>query len=149
MNNNKKILILGDIILDIWIKGNYNRRSPEAPVKILDEMLEFKNLGGAANVAANLKNLNNEFDFTVFNSSLSKKWFWIKFLICFMFIRQSYIWLTHTDQNFLTVFIYDIINVLVPFIAVWLFLGLSIKTFKKINHPKFFRSLSFLLLFIK
>ena len=60
MNNNKKILVLGDIILDIWIKGNYNRRSPEAPVKILDEMLEFKNLGGAANVAANLKNLNNK-----------------------------------------------------------------------------------------
>ena len=60
MNNNKKILVLGDIILDIWIKGKYNRRSPEAPVKILDEMLEFKNLGGAANVAANLKNLNNK-----------------------------------------------------------------------------------------
>jgi len=95
-----------------------------------------------------IKNSTNQFDFTVFNSSLSKKWFWIKFLICFMFIRQSYIWLTHTDQNFLTVFIYDIINVLVPFIAVWLFLGLSIKLFKKVNHPKLFRVLSFLLIVI-
>ena len=95
-----------------------------------------------------IKNSTIQFDFTVFNSSLSKKWFWIKFLICFMFLRESYAWLTHTDQNFLTVFIYDMINVIVPFISVWLFLGLSIKIIKKVNYPKLFRSLSFFLIFI-
>ena len=93
-------------------------------------------------------NSTYKFDFTVFNNSLNKKWFWLKFLICFMFLRESYTWLTHTDQNVLSVFIYDMINVLVPFISVWLFLGLSIKIFKKLNYPKLFRSLSFFLIFI-
>ena len=77
-------------------------------------------------------NSTYKFDFTVFNNSLSKKWFWLKFLICFMFLRESYRWLSHTDQNFLTVFIYDMINILVPFISVWLFLGLSIKLLKRL-----------------
>ena len=40
------------------------------------------------------------------------------------------------------------INVLVPFISVWLFLGLSIKIIKKVNYPKLFKSLSFFLIFI-
>jgi D-beta-D-heptose 7-phosphate kinase/D-beta-D-heptose 1-phosphate adenosyltransferase len=54
------IRIFGDIILDIWIKGNFEKYSPEAPVKILDTNSITYNLGGAANVAANLKNLKND-----------------------------------------------------------------------------------------
>ena len=49
------IKVFGDIILDVWIKGVYERYSPEAPVKILDTKSTSFNLGGAANVAANLQ----------------------------------------------------------------------------------------------
>ena len=51
------IKIIGDVILDVWIKGNSNRYSPEAPVKILDQESNTRNLGGAANVARNIKSL--------------------------------------------------------------------------------------------
>jgi len=53
------IKIFGDIILDIWIKGDVKRKSPEAPVYILDQKKIQTNMGGAANVAANLKSLKN------------------------------------------------------------------------------------------
>ena len=49
------IKIVGDIILDKWVKGDYARYSPEAPVKILEQREVKYNLGGAANVAANLR----------------------------------------------------------------------------------------------
>ena len=49
------IKIVGDIILDTWIQGNYEKISPEAPVKILEQTSINHNLGGAANVAANLR----------------------------------------------------------------------------------------------
>ena len=52
------IRIIGDIILDVWIRGKLERNSPEANVKILDKQVENFNLGGASNVAANLKDLN-------------------------------------------------------------------------------------------
>lgn len=52
-----KIIVLGDIMLDRYIKGTSDRNSPEAPVPILVyESTEYK-LGGAANVALNLKSL--------------------------------------------------------------------------------------------
>ena len=44
-----------DIILDKWVKGDYTKYSPEAPVKILEQKEVKYNLGGAANVAANLR----------------------------------------------------------------------------------------------
>lgn len=52
--NKKRILVIGDIMLDNYYFGKSSRISPEAPVPIL---LEDKNkmvLGGAANVALNL-----------------------------------------------------------------------------------------------
>ena len=53
------IRVFGDIILDVWIKGKCERNSSEAPVKILDVDTVTHNLGGASNVAANIKNLRN------------------------------------------------------------------------------------------
>ncbi len=51
------VLILGDIILDEYICGNASRLSPEAPVPVL-EAEDYKYiLGGAANVASNIKSL--------------------------------------------------------------------------------------------
>ncbi len=52
-----KILVIGDIILDIYLHGKVERISPEAPIPILNHTHTHHALGGAANVAANLKGL--------------------------------------------------------------------------------------------
>jgi D-glycero-beta-D-manno-heptose-7-phosphate kinase len=54
---NKKILIIGDVMLDSYLFGNVERISPEAPVPIVDVIIKQDKLGGAANVAINIKNL--------------------------------------------------------------------------------------------
>jgi rfaE bifunctional protein kinase chain/domain len=51
---NKKILIIGDLILDRYIWGKVNRISPEAPVPIVEVTEENFLLGGASNVANNI-----------------------------------------------------------------------------------------------
>lgn len=50
----KKILVVGDIMLDKYFFGDAKRLSPEAPVPVLHKTRETKVLGGAANVARNL-----------------------------------------------------------------------------------------------
>ena len=52
---NQKILILGDVMIDTYLWGNVGRVSPEAPVPIVSEVQEENRLGGAANVALNVK----------------------------------------------------------------------------------------------
>ena len=52
-----KIAVLGDVMLDRYFWGNVHRVSPEAPVPVVDVDNESYHLGGAANVAANLKAL--------------------------------------------------------------------------------------------
>jgi D-glycero-beta-D-manno-heptose-7-phosphate kinase len=55
---NKRILVIGDVILDQHIKGSVSRISPEAPVPIvLQEGEPTFSPGGAANVAQNLRSL--------------------------------------------------------------------------------------------
>ncbi len=49
-----KILVVGDIILDEYLWGMANRRSPEAPVPVLQVKRKTYLLGGAANVANNI-----------------------------------------------------------------------------------------------
>lgn len=49
-----KILVVGDIILDEYVWGMANRKSPEAPVSILEVKRKTYLLGGAANVANNI-----------------------------------------------------------------------------------------------
>jgi len=53
----KRILIVGDIMLDQYLEGKIERMSPEAPVPILDVHQIRNQLGGAANVAANVASL--------------------------------------------------------------------------------------------
>ncbi|MGC8796920.1 D-glycero-beta-D-manno-heptose-7-phosphate kinase [Thermodesulfovibrio sp. 3462-1] len=50
----KKILVIGDIILDRYIFGKVSRISPEAPVPVVEVTEESYRLGGAANVANNI-----------------------------------------------------------------------------------------------
>lgn len=50
----KKILIVGDIILDRYLFGKVNRISPEAPVPVVEVQDESFLLGGATNVANNI-----------------------------------------------------------------------------------------------
>ncbi|WP_291494450.1 D-glycero-beta-D-manno-heptose-7-phosphate kinase [Desulfurella sp.] len=52
-----KIAVIGDVMLDHYIFGNVDRISPEAPVPVLNVKDEKFYLGGAANVARNLKDL--------------------------------------------------------------------------------------------
>ncbi|MFQ3573450.1 MAG: D-glycero-beta-D-manno-heptose-7-phosphate kinase [Thermodesulfovibrionales bacterium] len=54
---NKKILVVGDIILDRYIFGRVNRISPEAPVPVVEVLQESYRLGGAVNVANNIVSL--------------------------------------------------------------------------------------------
>ena len=53
----KKILVIGDLILDRYIWGKVNRISPEAPVPVVEVSHENFLLGGAANVAHNIVSL--------------------------------------------------------------------------------------------
>ncbi len=55
--NNQKVLIIGDVIIDSYLWGSVDRISPEAPVPILNIKKREDRLGGAANVALNIKAL--------------------------------------------------------------------------------------------
>lgn len=55
-----KIAIIGDVMLDKYVYGTISRISPEAPVPVVDiDKTEYR-LGGAANVANNIKALEAE-----------------------------------------------------------------------------------------
>ena len=56
----KKILVIGDLMLDTYLWGHSERISPEAPVPIVQVNKVEHNLGGAANVALNLSSLGCE-----------------------------------------------------------------------------------------
>jgi len=51
------VLVIGDVMLDDYIIGNVNRISPEAPIPIVNITSRYTRLGGAANVAMNIKSL--------------------------------------------------------------------------------------------
>jgi D-glycero-beta-D-manno-heptose-7-phosphate kinase len=54
---NKRILVFGDLMLDRFIWGAVSRISPEAPVPVVEIKTESTRLGGAANVAFNIRSL--------------------------------------------------------------------------------------------
>ena len=55
--SNLKILVVGDVMLDYYLQGDVKRISPEAPVPVVAVKDSFTRLGGACNVAMNLKSL--------------------------------------------------------------------------------------------
>ncbi len=52
-----KILVIGDVMIDSYIWGTVERISPEAPVPVVNMHNQERRLGGAANVALNIKAL--------------------------------------------------------------------------------------------
>jgi rfaE bifunctional protein kinase chain/domain len=58
--NGKKILVIGDVMIDTYVLGKVNRVSPEAPVPIVSLDKIEERLGGAANVALNIVALGAE-----------------------------------------------------------------------------------------
>jgi rfaE bifunctional protein kinase chain/domain len=74
------ILVIGDVMLDHYIEGSVSRISPEAPVPVLRYKKDQYRLGGASNVALNLKGLSanvgilgivgNDNEGKIFNESL-------------------------------------------------------------------------------
>jgi D-beta-D-heptose 7-phosphate kinase/D-beta-D-heptose 1-phosphate adenosyltransferase len=56
----RRLLVLGDLMLDHYLWGRCERISPEAPVPVVDVQRETSSLGGAGNVAANLQALGAE-----------------------------------------------------------------------------------------
>lgn len=87
----KKILLIGDFILDIYLKGSCNRIAPEASVPVVDLNEKEICLGGAANVAVNLAALGanvtfctvvgNDMAFDEAKLLLAKHWIDTKFIL--------------------------------------------------------------------
>lgn len=56
----KRILVVGDLMIDRYIWGTVTRISPEAPVPVIEVTEESERLGGAANVGNNIISLGGE-----------------------------------------------------------------------------------------
>lgn len=55
-----RVVIIGDLIVDRYISGDVSRISPEAPIPVLAARSSELRLGGAGNVAANLRAMEAE-----------------------------------------------------------------------------------------
>ncbi|MCS7053770.1 MAG: D-glycero-beta-D-manno-heptose-7-phosphate kinase [Ignavibacterium sp.] len=79
---NKKIGIIGDMMLDVYFRGEVKRISPEAPVPVIEIDSEIFRFGGAANCALNILTLGgipfpvgvigNDSNGSIFNSLLKE-----------------------------------------------------------------------------
>jgi len=58
--HNKRVLIVGDVMLDRYLFGDAERISPEAPVPVIQVEREHFYLGGAGNVARNVTALGGK-----------------------------------------------------------------------------------------
>ena len=56
----KRILVIGDLMLDEFIWGKVSRISPEAPVPVVNVTGESYYPGGAANVARNVREFTSD-----------------------------------------------------------------------------------------
>jgi rfaE bifunctional protein kinase chain/domain len=52
-----RVLVVGDLMLDVYLRGSASRISPEAPVPVVRVRERWSTLGGAANVARNVVEL--------------------------------------------------------------------------------------------
>jgi rfaE bifunctional protein kinase chain/domain len=56
----KRVVVIGDLMLDVYLSGDVRRISPEAPVPVLDLGESSAHPGGAANAALNIVALGGE-----------------------------------------------------------------------------------------
>jgi rfaE bifunctional protein kinase chain/domain len=56
----RRILVVGDVMLDEFLWGRVARISPEAPVPVVEITAQTFHLGGAANVASNVRSLGGQ-----------------------------------------------------------------------------------------
>jgi D-glycero-beta-D-manno-heptose-7-phosphate kinase len=56
----RRILVVGDVMLDEFLWGRVGRISPEAPVPVVEITSQTFHLGGAANVACNVRSLGGQ-----------------------------------------------------------------------------------------
>jgi D-glycero-beta-D-manno-heptose-7-phosphate kinase len=56
----RRVLVVGDVMLDRYWMGAVERISPEAPVPVVRVTQEQERLGGAANVALNLRTMGSQ-----------------------------------------------------------------------------------------
>jgi rfaE bifunctional protein kinase chain/domain len=68
----KKILCIGDIILDNYISNEFIKISEEDPVNVIKRRKESFKLGGVGNVALNLKNFGINLDLITLGSKDEK-----------------------------------------------------------------------------
>jgi D-beta-D-heptose 7-phosphate kinase/D-beta-D-heptose 1-phosphate adenosyltransferase len=52
-----RVLVVGDVMVDEYVRGEVQRISPEAPVPVIEVRGSERRLGGAANTAANIQRL--------------------------------------------------------------------------------------------
>ncbi len=57
-----RALVVGDVMLDVYLRGSASRISPEAPVPVVRVAEDWIALGGAANVASNVAGLGARCD---------------------------------------------------------------------------------------
>ncbi len=71
----RTIMVVGDVMLDEWIWGSVTRISPEAPVPVVAVNDHSFTLGGAGNVASNLRALDARVHFvgTIGNDRLAER----------------------------------------------------------------------------
>ena len=53
--NDINVLVIGDVMIDQYMQGQVHRKSPEADIPVLENVSIRSELGGAANVANNIK----------------------------------------------------------------------------------------------
>jgi D-beta-D-heptose 7-phosphate kinase/D-beta-D-heptose 1-phosphate adenosyltransferase len=61
----KRVLVVGDVMVDEWVWGHVSRISPEAPVPVVAVSDHSFTLGGAGNVANNLRAIGASVSFAV------------------------------------------------------------------------------------
>src|SRR4051812_48046829 len=59
----KRVTVVGDAMLDVYLRGDVDRISPEAPVPVVRVRERRYALGGAANVVQNVRGLGTHCDF--------------------------------------------------------------------------------------
>ncbi len=55
--NNLNVMIIGDVMVDSYLWGKVERISPEAPIPIVALRKRENRMGGAANVAMNIRSM--------------------------------------------------------------------------------------------